>query len=99
MRIPVLLKRVKGNGFRARATEPFSVTAKASTREGALTKLRNKIQAQLKNGVELVGLEVGLPPNPWIEFAGMFKDDPWIEDWKKSIEEYRQKVEDDADAL
>jgi hypothetical protein len=29
----------------------------------------------------------------------MFKDDPWIEEWKQSIEEYRQKVEDDPDAL
>jgi hypothetical protein len=29
----------------------------------------------------------------------MFKDDPWIEDWKKSVEEYRQKVDDDPDAV
>jgi hypothetical protein len=29
----------------------------------------------------------------------MFKDDPWIEDWKKSVEEYRQKVDEDPDAL
>ena len=28
----------------------------------------------------------------------MFKDDPLIADWKQSVEEYRQKVEDDPAA-
>ena len=99
MQIPVLVERVKGNGYRARGKEPFAVSAKGATREEALTKLRAKIQTRLKNGTEIVGLEVGPQPDPWSELAGMFKDDPWIEDWKKSIEEYRQKVEDDPDAL
>lgn len=99
MQIPVLVERVKGNGYRARGKEPFVVSAKGATREEALAKLRAKIQARLKNGTEIVGLEVGLPPDPWLEFAGMFKDDPWIDDWKKSIEEYRQQVENDPDAL
>ena len=99
MQIPVLVERVKGNGYRARGTEPFAVSAKGATREEALAKLRAKIQARLKKGTEIVGLEIGPQPHPWMEFAGMFKDDPWIEDWKKSIEEYRQKVEDDPDAL
>jgi len=34
-----------------------------------------------------------------MEFAGMFKGDPWIDDWKRSIEEYRQKIDNDPDAL
>ena len=54
----------------------------------------------IENGVELVGLEVGAPTNdPWMEFAGMFKDDPWIEDWKQSVEEYRRSVDEDPEAL
>ena len=99
MQIPVLLERDKGNGYRARGTEPFAVSAKGSTREEALAKLRAKIQARLKNGTEILGLELGPGPDPWMEFAGMFKDDPWIDDWKRSIEEYRQRVDDDPDAL
>jgi predicted RNase H-like HicB family nuclease len=97
MKIPVLVERVKGNGYRARGTEPFAVSAKGSTREEALTKLRTKIEARLKKGTELVGLEVGSRPHPWMQFAGMFKDDPQIEDWVKSMAEYRQQVEDDPD--
>ena len=99
MQIPVLLERVKGNGYRARGTEPFAVSAKGATREEALAKLRAKIQARLKNGTEILGLELGPEPDPWTGMAGMFKDDPWIDDWKRSIEEYRQKVDDDPDAL
>ncbi|MFL5240765.1 MAG: hypothetical protein ACJ8FY_01540 [Gemmataceae bacterium] len=93
------MERVKGNGYRARGTEPFSVSAKGSTREEALANLRAKIRARLKDGTEILGLELGQTPDGWLEFAGMFKDDPWIDDWKRSIEEYRQKIDDDPDAL
>jgi predicted RNase H-like HicB family nuclease len=95
MQIPVLIERVKGNGYRARGTEPFAVSAKGSTREEALAKLRAKIETRLKKGSELVGLDIGPQPHPWMKFAGMFKDDPWIEDWVQSMAEYRQQVEDD----
>jgi predicted RNase H-like HicB family nuclease len=99
MQIPVLVERVKGNGYRARGKEPFAVSARGATREEALAKLHAKIQTRLKNGTEIVGLEVGPQSDPWVELAGVFKDDPWIDDWKRSVEEYRQKVDDDPDAL
>lgn len=95
MQIPVLVKRVKGNGYRAQGTEPFAVSAQGATRKEAFAKLRAKIEARLKNGTELVGLEVGSRPHPWMQFAGMFKDDPWIDDWVKTMAKYRQQVEDD----
>jgi hypothetical protein len=98
MQIPVLVERVKGNGYRARGTEPFAISARGATREEALAKLRTKIQSRLK-GTELVDLEIGAQPDPWAEFAGMFKDDPWINDWKQSVKEYRQTVDDDPDVL
>lgn len=99
MQIPVLIEPIARNGYRAKSTEPFAVSAKGTTREEALTKLRAKIEGRLKKGAELVGLEIGSQPDPWMEFAGMFKNDPWIEDWKRSVEEYRQKIEDDPEAL
>lgn len=99
MRIPVLVERLKENGYRARSAEPFAASAKGATCEEALAKLRAKIQTRLKNGTEVVGMEIGPESHPWMEFAGMFKADPWIEDWKQSIEDYRQKIEDNPDAL
>jgi predicted RNase H-like HicB family nuclease len=99
MQIPVLVERVKGNGYRARGKEPFSVSARGVTREEALAKLRAKIQARLKNGTEIIGLEIGPQPHPWMEFAGMFKDDPMFEDWQKAIAEYRRQVDNDPNYL
>lgn len=99
MQIPVLVDRVKGNGYRARGTEPFALSARGATREEALAKLRAKIEARLKNGTELVALEIGSEAHPWMQFAGMFKDDPWIADWKRSVEEYRQQIDNDPNAL
>src|SRR5438094_6762155 len=95
MQIPVLVERLRGNGFRARGREPFVLSARGATRKEALEKLRAKIQARLKNGTEMVALEIGPEPHPWMEFAGMFQDDPWIDDWVQSMAEYRQQVQDD----
>jgi predicted RNase H-like HicB family nuclease len=99
MQIPVLIEPLARNGYRAQSREPFAASAKGATREEALARLRAKIESRLKKGAELVGLEVGAPSDPWMAFAGMFKDDPWIEDWKRSIEEYRKQVDEDPDAL
>ena len=99
MQIPVLVERVKGNGYRARGKEPFVVSARGATRREALAKLRAKIEARLKNGAELVALEVASKPHSLAEFAGMFRDDPMFNDWQKAIADYRQKVDNDPDYL
>ena len=95
MQVPVLVQRVKGNGYRARGTEPFAVSATGATRKEALAKLRAKIEARLKKGTELVGLEVGAGPHPLAEFAGMFKDDPMFEEVLKIIAENRKRMDAD----
>src|ERR1700682_680263 len=99
MQIPVLVERVKGNGYRARGKDPFGVSAKGATREEALAKLRAKIQARLQNGTEIVGREVGERAHPLAEFAGMFKDDPDFEDVLKIIADNRKRMNEDPDAL
>jgi hypothetical protein len=98
MQIPVLVERVKGNGYRARSSEPFALTVKGATREEALAKLREKICSRLGRDSEMVGLEVP-EPHPWMKYAGMFKDDPLFDDWQKAIAEYRRKVNEDPDYL
>jgi hypothetical protein len=97
MQIPVLVERVKGNGYRARGAEPFAVSAKGATREEALAKLRAKIQSRLKNGTEIVGIEIGPQTHPLAEFAGMFKDDPYFEDVLKIMAENRKLMDEDPD--
>lgn len=93
MHIPVLVERIKGNGYRARGAEPLAISARGATREEALSKLRAKIEARLKKGAELVNLDIA--GHPWLEFAGMFQDDPMMDEWVQSMAEHRKQVDDD----
>lgn len=97
MQIPVLIEPVAGNGYRARGGEPLAVVVEAPTREEALAKLQEALQARLRNGAEIVPLEVAPPKHPWMEFAGMFENDPLLEEWKEAMAEYRREVEEDPD--
>jgi hypothetical protein len=99
MHISVLIEPVGAHGYRAQGLKPFAFSAKGATREEALAKLRVKIEKRIQKGAEIVGLEVGSSPDPWLPFAGMFKGDPWLKDWKRSVEEYRKKIDEDPNAL
>jgi hypothetical protein len=94
MQIPVLVEPIDGNGYRARGGEPLPLTAEGPTREAALAKLKKKLQARLRNGAEIVPLEVASEPHPWMEFAGMLDpNDPLVKDWEKAMADYRRKID------
>jgi hypothetical protein len=97
MQIPILIEPIAGNGYRARGGEPLAVVVEAPTREEALAKLREQLQARLRDGAEIVPLETAPQPHPLAKFVGMFKDDPLIKGWKKSMAEYRREVDKDLD--
>jgi predicted nucleic acid-binding protein len=48
MQIPVLIEPSAGNGYRARGGEPLPLVVEAPTREEALAKLKEQLQAQLR---------------------------------------------------
>jgi hypothetical protein len=93
MRIPVLIKPVPGIGFQARAGEPFAFTAEGPTREDALQRLREVITQQFDSGAEVRFLDVPEADHPWLPFAGMFKDDPLVEEWKQIMAERRREAD------
>ena len=97
MQIPVLIEPLAGNGYRASGGQPLPVVVEAPTREEALAKLKEQLQARLRNGAEIVPLETASRPHPLTKFIGMFRDDPLIKDWKKSMAEYRKEIDKDAD--
>jgi hypothetical protein len=99
MQIPILIEPIAGNGYRATGGPPLAVTVEAPTRDEALAKLKEQLQARLSNGAEIVTLDLAPAKHPWMEFAGMFKGDPLIEEWKQSMAEYRRKIDEDPDAL
>jgi hypothetical protein len=99
MAIQVLIEPLANNGYRATSGEPLAASVEAPTREEALAKLKRQLGRRLKNGAELVYVELPSQSadNPWVQFAGMFKDDPWIGDWKQSVAAYRQKKDAEPD--
>jgi hypothetical protein len=97
VQIPVLIEPIDGNGYRARGGEPLPLTAEGPTREAALGRLKEQLQARLRNGAEVVALELTPTPHPFAEFVGMFKDDPMVQEWKKAMADYRQQIDSDPD--
>ena len=97
MQIPILIEPVAGNGYLARGGEPLALTAEGASQEEALANLREKLHARLGHGAVVVPLELPAQRHPLAEFAGMFKDDPLLKEWKKSMKAYRRKVDKDAD--
>lgn len=98
MQISVLVEPIAGDGSRVRASGPFSLSAEGKTREEALQELRRLILDRLANGATLTYVQVPAEPHPLARWAGSWKPgDPFIEEWKRAVEEYRQEVEDDPD--
>jgi hypothetical protein len=97
MQIPILIEPMENNGYRARGGEPLAITAEGHTQEEALSNLREKLRARLGLGGVVVPLDLPSQSHPLAEFVGMFKDDPLIKEWKKSMKSHRRKRDKDID--
>ena len=62
-----------------------------------MAKLKEKYQDRLRDGAEIVTLEMAPQPHPLAEFAGMFKDDPDFQDVLDIIAENRKTMDADPD--
>jgi hypothetical protein len=97
VQIPVLVEPVANNGFRARAGEPLPLSAEGATPDEAVRNLRAALDLELKNGRQLLSLEI-VGQNPWLAMAGMHDpNDRLVQEWKQEMASYRQEVESDPD--
>ena len=77
-----------------------SCHAIGDTEEHAIDSLRQVLNDRLTHS-KILQLEIPQQPgqpimqsaNPWIKFAGVFKDDPMFDDMLESIAEYRQEID------
>lgn len=94
----VLLEQQSEHVWTAIALGGLDCKAQAPTREQALEALQQIIQQQFAHA-EVVQLEVELPSaeHPWMKFAGMFKDDPYWDEFLDDIAAYRHEL--DAEML
>jgi predicted RNase H-like HicB family nuclease len=99
MKIPILVQSENGNGFRAEVLPTQDFAAEGPTAEVAMEKLREVIQTRLDKGAEIAYLEFAEKDNPWLQLVGVYKDDPYLDDYKQAIAEYRKQVDEDPDRL
>ncbi len=100
MEIPILIEPTTSQGFRASTGEPLALSAEGNSKEEALGHLQTLLTQRLQNGVELTTLSIGPRLNRVQTFPGIFKeDDPYVKEWIKAMQEYRQQCEDDPDYL
>jgi hypothetical protein len=71
-----------------------SLKASGNSREKAIKKLSRRLQDFLKD-TEIVNLEIEVPKreDPWMKFAGMFKDDPQFDQVLEAIQDYRNQID------
>ena len=94
MQIQVLIEPIPGQGFRAIGGEPFSLVAEGATRDDAVRNLRSLIEGRVSAGAEIVTLDIPIAGHPWLPYAGMFRDDPLVEEWKEAMAERRRRADD-----
>ena len=101
MEIPVIIEPVSGNGYRATGAGGLSVglTAEGSTAAEAIDRLAGQIQTRLDAGAKLAELTVATDSAPWKQDAGYLQNEPLYEPWRKAMEEYRRKLDEDPEAL
>jgi hypothetical protein len=98
MQIPILIERVSVDLYRARSGEPLAASAEGATPEEAKRKLREALVARFAaGGVWMEMLDLPEAENPWLRVAGMYKDDPYFDEWQKEIAERRREIDADPD--
>jgi hypothetical protein len=98
MQIAVLIEPTGERRFRATGSAPFLESVEADTPEAALAKVQQLIKDRVSRGARIATLELPDGANPWLEGAGMFRDNPLFGDWQRAIADYRRKANQRADA-
>jgi hypothetical protein len=98
MQIPILIEPIEGDRYRARAGEPFALSAEGKTKLEAFQQLEQMIRKRIRDGAELFTLEVQ-QAHPLSVYVGMFKDNPLFDEWKEAMAEFRRQQDADPEVL
>jgi hypothetical protein len=97
MKIPILIEATPEQRYRATGGEPFVDSVEAETPEAALAKMKQRIADRVARGARIATLDLPDGPNPWLEGAGMFRDDPLFDEWQRALADYRRAANRNAD--
>jgi hypothetical protein len=98
MQIPILVEPIEGGRFRARAGEPFVLTAEGASGPEALQNLERMIGERLRSGAVLLSLEVPPSRRPSAAHGPIRYQDPEFDQWlaNKKREEANETPPDEA---
>jgi hypothetical protein len=92
MELSVFVRQTDGNHFRAWCEQPLQASVEGATREEALAKLRDELEAMTR-GVEVVRLTIG----PRIPSTPTWPDDQITRDWLAGIAAAREAADKTPD--
>lgn len=91
MQLAVLIRAQPDGSYHARVPEIPRLEASAPTRDQVVAAVRCAV-AEASPATELVLIDVpDGPPNPWIEMAGRFADDPTFDEFVEEIRAARER--------
>jgi hypothetical protein len=99
MHVLILIEPIEGDRFRAKAGEPFGLSAEGKTAEEAAIQLETILRGRLHGGSRLALLDLGngSSPAPALLHLEPLPDDDWFfQTMRDAIVENRQR-EDEAD--
>lgn len=99
MHVLILIDPIEGGRFRARAGEPFGVSAEGKSAEEAAQHLKTLLRDRLQTGSRLALLDLGngLPSTPAPLHLDPLPDEDWFfQTIREAIAENRQR-ENEAD--
>jgi len=91
-----VILRKKQHKYVARVRDWPEVVIEEDTREAAITQIKEQLAAYLRQAPEVIHIDlesVVTAEHPWLQFAGMWADDPTWEDFLTEVAAYRAQVD------
>ena len=94
----VIMKQEKEGGYKATVWGLADCEASGDTKEAALASINQLLTARLEN-TEVIIQKIAFPQpeNPWIKFAGMYKDNPLFNEMVAEVESYRRQLDEEME--
>ena len=91
-----VILRKKQNTYVARVRDWPEVVIEEDSREKAITQIKAQLAEYLSRPPEVVQIDlepVAHGDHPWLQFAGMWADDPSWDDFMTEVEAYRREID------
>lgn len=98
MNVTIFVEQIGTGRYRAATSQPVPLRSEGSSPDEAVQRLRALAEERIAGGVVVqMDVPVSPEPNPWVEFAGVWKDHPDFDAFRENIAEHRRQI-DEAEA-